>query len=523
MMSFRAIILYTLAFVLLGCSHTLHYNYPPPHPPSQALDASSIQEPEVQPEHQSNETSTSQIQEPTQEQRQEMTREYRSLPGEPAQYTPGREDPGKPAKQAMKQNPAIRPEVKYWIERLTGKDRRTFQSQLARLDRIRPVIEDIFARNGVPADLAYLCLVESGANAHAVSCSGATGYWQFIPDTAKKFGLQVNKYVDERKNLEKSTQAAAMYLKHLYAIFGDWYLAIAAYNAGEGALARLMKNEGINTFWDIDESMAIKTETIAYVPKYIATVLIASNREAYGLPAPEKASPGSPKTIDHGGYLDTVARSSSGMKESLAQTSPEIVTDVNPTSLSELRREVRSRQRPSDTDGTDEGPSISYTVRKGDTLYSLARKHSTTVKAIAGANNISEKQRLRAGTTILIPTGTSTTQAGHEKKDHQVHRVAKGETLESIARTYGVSVQAIMLVNNIGNPRRIKAGTSLVIPRSDDKPENAGPTKYTVKKGDTLWAISRQFDVSSTDIMKWNSITSTAQIKPGDELTIYRQ
>ena len=145
--------------------------------------------------------------------------------------------------------------MQLWIERLSVKDRDAFKSSLTRLDKIRPTMERIFKQQGIPKDLVYLCLVESNANPHAVSSSGATGYWQFIPDTAKRYGLQVNRYVDERKHLEKSTHAAAQYLKYLYSIFGDWYLAIAAYNAGEGTLLRLMKNHDVYTFWDINNSM----------------------------------------------------------------------------------------------------------------------------------------------------------------------------------------------------------------------------------------------------------------------------
>lgn len=514
----------TCAFVLLGCSHTLHYNYPPPHPPSRVLDLSSIQEPEAPPEQSPPENTPSQKQETPQELK----------PIDPQTERPVLDDPGPDATEQQEIAGArgpdngfpyeLKPRVKYWIERLSGREKKTFQSQLARLDKIRPTIEEILVQHGLPADLSYLCLVESGANAHAVSCSGATGYWQFIPYTARRYGLQMNKYVDERKNLEKSTQAAALYLKHLYTIFGDWHLAIAAYNAGEGTVMRLMKSEGINTFWEIDYSMPIKTETIEYVPKFIATLVIASDREAYGLPPSRSSSPGVPRTIDTGGYLKDIARTDRSAKNSLAQTRPEIVTDANSASLAEIRRNIR-RNAEGAPGIDDEGgaSSISYTIRKGDTLYSIARKYSTTIKAISRANNMQENKRLKVGKTIVIPaTGSGRKTMGDELQP-RVHMVAKGETIRSISRKYGVTVEEIIQANKIRNPRSIQPKTALVIPPSHGRTDTVSTTKYTVKKGDTLWAISRQFDVSSTDLMKWNRITSTAQIKPGDELTIYQQ
>ncbi len=520
-MSFRAIIISILAIALLGCSHTIHYNYPPPHPPSQVLDTGSIQEPETPAEQPLVTIQELQIPEKPQETFQKAQEDERPVACEPDQETiVETETPGVRSPEDNSAHDA-NPQVQYWIERLSGRERRTFQSQLKRLDKIRPTMERIFDEHGLPKDLVYLCLVESGANAHAVSCSGATGYWQFIPDTAKKYGLQVNKYVDERKNLEKSTRAAAQYLKHLYGLFGDWYLSIAAYNAGEGAVMRLMKNEGIKTFWDIDDSMPIKTETIAYVPKYIATVTIAGDRETYGMPTMEPSSPAIPKGMDVNEYLSVMASADGGMKGSLAQTSPEIMNDANPATLAEIREKIRR-----DADGLsgsgeeDQASPIRYTIRKGDTLYSLAKKHSTTVKAIARANHLSEKQRLQVGKTIVIP---SEPRGQTDQKTEEIHKVVKGETLEDISRKHGVPVKEIILANNIGDPRRIRPDMPLVIPSSQVRNASAGTTKYTVKKGDTLWGISRQFEVSSMDLMKWNKLTSTAQIRPGDELTIYRQ
>jgi membrane-bound lytic murein transglycosylase D len=395
------------------------------------------------------------------------------------QDTPLVDDPvkkkGKPQKKQKKKTTdsayEINTIVQLWIERLSVKDRDTFKSSLVRLDKIRPTMEQIFKQHGIPKDLVYLCLVESNANPHAVSSSGATGYWQFIPDTAKRYGLQVNRYVDERKHLEKSTHAAAQYLSDLYSIFGDWYLAIAAYNAGEGTLIRLMKNHDVYTFWDINKSMTIKPETIDYVPKYIATVILAKNRNAYGLPNPLLGtSPGTPETIDSTEYLDRIAKSNSSLNGSLAENNPEFTTDAQTVSIKNGGDKVRknlpkSSKKGPDTqlDTSDESAKyVNHTVHKGDTLYSLARKYSSSVDAIAKANRISQKQGLKLGKTLIIPSAQS-------------------------------------------------------------KQAHVKPTKYKVKKGDTLWGISKQFDVSTMDILRWNRLTSTAQIKPGDNLTIYHQ
>ncbi len=459
--SFRATLIFTLVFALLGCSHTLHYNYPPPHPPSPVLDLSSIQEPSTPTEQPLAEISLPQIQE---------------KPQVIIQDTPLVDDPatkkGKPQKKKTSDSMyEINTIVQLWIERLSVNDRDTFRSSLARLDKIRPTMERIFKQHGIPKDLVYLCLVESNANPHAVSSSGATGYWQFIPDTAKKYGLQVNRYVDERKHLEKSTHAAALYLRHLYSIFGDWYLAIAAYNAGEGTLIRLMKNHDVYTFWDINNSMNIKPETIDYVPKYIATVILAKNRSAYGLPNPPKGTvKGTPETVDSPEYLDAIARSSSSPNESLAENNPEFITDAQSVSIKNGGDKVRRNTPKSSKKGLDTQPDTSdesaayvhHTVHKGDTLYSLARKYSSSVDAIAKANRISKKQALILGKTLIIPSAQS--KQAHVKS-----------------------------------------------------------TKYKVKKGDTLWGISKQFDVSTMDILRWNKLTSTAQIKPGDKLTIHHQ
>jgi membrane-bound lytic murein transglycosylase D len=404
--------------------------------------------------------------------------------------------------------------VKSWIKKLTVKDREHFLIDLARLDKVRPVMEDIFERNGIPRDLVNLCLVESGAKQHAVSCSGAAGYWQFLPDTAKLYGLQVNRWVDERKNLEKSTEAAARYLRHLYSIFGDWLLAIAAYNAGEGAIIRIMKsNKGVDTFWDISRSMTIKPETLEYVPKFIATVVVSKNRNTYDLPLPkmEDSRPyRAPDTIDSPSYLDRLARTNDYFQESLRNSNTVLVTESYSPS-----------DKGSKTNKSKNEP-ITYKVRKGDTLFSLAKKYSITVNALAEANDISPKKKLSLGKSLIIPAD-SQREMSKPKPEQKTYTIVKGDTLEGISKKYGTSVDDVRRLNNLKNPGLIQPKTVLVIPSIRKAQASMKTTQYKVKKGDTIWGISRQFDVSAMDLRRWNKLTTTAQIKPGDELTIYHQ
>ena len=495
MMIMRATHIFILVFVLLGCSNTLHYTYPPPSEPMVTVElGTTVQEKEPL------STPPSETPEP----------QIKDKPNEQDTAIPLK---NAPVKQDHQYDIAfeITPQVESWINRLSGKEKKHFQISLTRLDRIRPVMEEIFERHDIPKDLVYLCLVESGANAYAVSCSGATGYWQFIPDTAKRYGLQVNRLVDERKHLDKSTEAAAHYLKDLYAVFGDWLLAIAAYNAGEGAISRLMKsNQGVYTFWDISHSMTIKPETLDYVPKFIATVVLTKNREKYGLPMAKSSSKKpqyTPNTDDSPIYFDKMAQA----RDIIEESNTVLVTDnISPPSKDSRLKTTKTIDR-----------GITHTVHKGDTLYFLAKKYDTTVNIIAHANGISPKKRLALGKVLTIPANN--TKELQKQKQEQVHVVAKGDTLEGISKKYGTTAGDIKRANHLKDPRAIQPKKVLAIPRAKNVQASGKTTLYKVKKGDTIWGISRQFDVSQMDLRRWNRLTSAAQIKPGDNLTIYRR
>lgn len=175
----------------------------------------------------------------------------------------------------------LRPEVERQLVHLK-RSRRFIEESLLRREEYLPVIREIFAEEGVPEDLINVALIESGFNANARSYAGAVGMWQFMKATGRSYGLQVTKKVDQRKNVVQSTIAAARHLRDLYGIFGDWYLALAAYNAGTGGVSRAIKRAGSEDFWVVAKKGKLKQQTIEYVPRFIAATMIANDLEGHG-------------------------------------------------------------------------------------------------------------------------------------------------------------------------------------------------------------------------------------------------
>ncbi|MFY9398864.1 MAG: LysM peptidoglycan-binding domain-containing protein [Desulfomonilia bacterium] len=420
--------------------------------------------------------------------------------------------------------------VQWWIRQYTGPHRTHFLNTLARFDSLCPVMEQIFESYGLPKDLVYLSMVESGGVATAVSRTGATGYWQFMTSTAIHYDLKVGRWIDERRDLEKSTHAAARYLKNLYSYFGDWLLAGAAYNAGEGTISRIMKNHsGVSSFWDISRPMPIKTETLEYIPKFIATLVLAKNRDLYKLNIPEECriAPLEYDTVTVRGfaYLDEVAQIAGVPCSHLVRLNPELIRQCTPPGAVDYALKVPkgTAQRVADHLHKAYDPQVEYvthTIQKGDTLIGIGRKYSTTARDIAKANRMETNEVLSIGRTLVVPKGTAA--ARPRPVDRHRHVVAKGESLGSISRRYGVSLEDLVAVNSISNPSLIQPGTVLNIPPKLTASSGRIPVQYRVKKGDTIWGISQRFEVSANDVILWNRLTPSAMIQPGDEITIYR-
>ena len=307
----------------------------------------------------------------------------------------------------------INKKVQHEIDLYTkGELRNHFIASYKRSGKYRQTIVDMLIKEGLPKELSWLPLVESGFMVKALSKQRALGLWQFIPSTGYKFGLSRNQYIDERLNPEKSTQAAISYLKELHSLFGDWSTVLAAYNCGETRVLRVIRNQKINyldNFWDLYEKLP--EETARYVPKFLATLHIVNNMEKYGLEkiiidTPTKSEP---FTVTKMNSLNDIAK----------------ITGIDRKILEELNPELRQDIVP--------GENYVLNIPEGKKKMLFA--------------NIDQILRLNPA-----------------RVDFRKHRVESGETLTLIARRYSTSVVNIMLANNLDRANHIVSGKMLKIP-----------------------------------------------------------
>lgn len=289
---------------------------------------------------------------------------------------------------------------------------RTFMSRsLRRASRHLPEVTSILAAEGVPAELAYLPIVESGFRLDAVSRAGAAGPWQFMRRTGQRYGLRIDGWVDERRDIVKATRAAARYLRDLHELFGDWHLSLAAYNSGEAKIARIRDSRDVTDYWQMIDNGYLPRETSEFVPRFIAAMEIGRAPREYGFDVPEGFSvPYQYVDVDRSISLDTIAL--------LSGTDPTAVRELNPA----LRREAvpPGGYRVRVPEGTK---------RRFETAYARLKRHE-----------------------------------GSAAKSNPLHRVRRGETPSSIAQRYGVAVRELMRQNGIRDARRLRVGKLLRIP-----------------------------------------------------------
>src|SRR5262245_51880689 len=289
--------------------------------------------------------------------------------------------------------PQYNTEVYRYIEYFTGAGRSVFERWLVRSGRYMTLFQNVFKKEGLPPDLVHLVFVESGFNVHARSVSAAVGPWQFLRSTGRLFGLTVNQWVDERKDPEKSTVAAARYLKHLYAIFGDWPLALASYNAGEGTVLRAIKKQGTTNYWDL----RLPRQTEEYVPQFMAVLAISRDPGRYGFDEVELDEPMAFDEVALKGAVDlrTVAQLADCSYDELKQLNPAVLHHAAPGADGVTMLRVPRGKGEALMAKLEQGaklPAVDLTVRhrvrRGETITSIASQYHVSAQRLALANNI---------------------------------------------------------------------------------------------------------------------------------------
>ena len=366
---------------------------------------------------------------------------------------------------------------------------RLYESKLknwfsASLERGLPYIEEIkaiFKDENVPPELVYLGIVESAFKINARSRAGALGMWQFMEDTAKKYELKIDFWEDERLDPIKSSRASAKYLNFLYSTFGDWNLALASYNCGEGKILRYKSSHPNGDFWCVRKTRFIRKETKEYVPAILAAIIVASKPESFGIKTSNsyKEKDFAVITIDFQVDLRALARELNIPLETLLFLNPSLKRVLTPPGKYELKVPANLYEKAENYLKANKDLKIEYvihTVRKGETIRTIARKYKIEPSEIS-AVNIGLPTRLRPKTQILIMRNeenglsevavadkTSKPEVSPEKEASKTYTVKKGDTLAKIAKENGTTVESLCRINKITAKTTLKIGMKLMIP-----------------------------------------------------------
>ena len=415
-----------------------------------------------------------------------------------------------------------------------GRERRFFIESYRRSGRYRDQIVNALKAAGLPEELSWIPLIESGFKVNALSRARALGLWQFIPSTGYKFGLQRNKFIDQRMDPEKSTRAAIEYLKELHRIFGDWSTVLAAYNCGEGRVLKVIRSQNVNyldNFWDLYERLP--RETARYVPRFLATLHILNNPESYGLDMVSVDLPMQYETVavDKQVHLRNVAKSIGVDEKILRGLNPELRYRILPGDNYRLRIPPGSSDllmAEIDQIPVSHPPQRAYVyhrVRHGETLSVIARKYRTSVRSIMRANNLRRSNYIVAGKRLKIP------QRGYRKPSVRkfqrspngqavIHIVRKGDSLYTIARKHGTTTKKIQELNNLATTILIKGQTLTIFPRKNDPPAVNGLTTYEVRPGDSPFLIAQRHQMPLDRLLYLNRLYPGSKIFPGQKLYI---
>lgn len=439
--------------------------------------------------------------------------------------------------------------------------RDAFAKYLTRSQKYKPLMIATLRKYGLPEDLVYLSLVESGYNPNAYSWARAMGLWQFISSTGRLYGLHRSWWIDERKDPAKSTDAACRFLKDLYEQFGSWELAMAAYNGGPGRIRRTIKKQKTIDFW----KMRLKRQTMDYVPFIMAATIMVKNPEKYGFSdiefEPEVVWEVVP--IDRCLELKVVAREIGCSLKELQRLNPELLRKFTPPNTKNYLLKIPKGKKQKFLASYDSMPSpketswVKHKIRRGETVSYIAAKYGVSQYAIMEANDLSRRSRIYAGKLLIVPVPLDRdyrkSSFGRNSRDYKanksIYTVRSGDTMWDIARAFGTSVDKLRRSNYIERGSRIYVGQKLKIPtgatklkrpiphktsspktyaskESAPKPTTASSAKgksksaHKVRKGDTLWEIARQYGMTTAQLRRLNGLGRSSRIYPGQSLRI---
>lgn len=425
------------------------------------------------------------------------------------------------------------------IKRFTHGEKRFFLESYKRSGKYRPYIVAQLRQAGLPEELSWLPLIESGFKTKALSRARALGLWQFIPSTGYKFGLKRTQYVDERLDPEKATLAAITYLKELHSIFGDWSTVLAAYNCGEGRVLRVIRTQNVNyldNFWDLYQRLPL--ETARYVPRFLAALHIVNNPEKYGLSLPSLEAPRSYEIlqVNRQVHLKNIASAINVPLDYLKTLNSELRYSILPPERYALKippGNGATLLASLDNIPVTQPPQRAFVwhrVRRGESLSTIARKYRTSIKRIKQANNMYRSNIIVAGKKLKIPQrGMVITTAAKSPSrapipSSGVYRVKRGDNLWILAKRFGTTTKKIQNLNNMKN-NNLHIGQRLQIPGAKNKmaavrKQPSGTSSYRVRSGDSPFAIAKRHGMPLKRFLSLNNLTSNSTIYPGQRVNV---
>ncbi|MCX5870462.1 MAG: LysM peptidoglycan-binding domain-containing protein [Deltaproteobacteria bacterium] len=477
----------------------------------------------------------------------------------------------------------INNQVQVYLDLFQNQQRKSFAIWLSRSGKYLPLMQKELKEAGLPEDLAYLAMIESGFNQKAYSKADASGLWQFIPGTGSQYNLKTNKYLDERRDAEKSTKAAVSFLSNLYDEFGDWHLAVAAYNAGPAKISKGMERYNTKDFWSLAQYDYLAMETKRYVPKLIASIIIAKNPEKYGFTDIQPESPYAYETLEVGPglTLDAVALISNCDRKTIDLLNQELSTDKTPLNQSSYHIKIPVGSQKIASENLPRLQRIattdykSHTITKGESLSEVCKRYDVNKTTLLKVNNL-RNQKLASGQRLripyqtiryhLLPEGSNKAIAAATQDNLILHRIQKGESISQISHKYKVPAELIISWNDLPRNPKLHIGQQLSLyidqknkasqpvktttiasnSQKDDKviilatqikkfpktvtntmvtasntetPEKLQNSWYKVQDGDTIWTIAKELKLSPLQIKQWNNLQSNT-IHPGKRLKI---